>query len=317
MEASGIKKGLISLLLLLIICGCSKEEVNIVELEEIDVFNISNYMISDEAAIFGRNNANVYNNVIYKSSNHPKVLLYDKEQDINQEYDLIIQIKEKYEQVILKASTGEITLSVDWDAYSYKKKKLLQSEEFAKQSSVIGAVYDMLLNLEKDNQTVSENNESQADSDNGTPSSFTYLDRLSGAKKQKFEQYLHNQDSKQLIGFTPEEMILVYLHLIASGNRYNLYDIVYDDGTLPNETDFVKDYDKYLSKQDSQMIMKYRYYDSINLSKENSTENYAVVLIKVSIGVHSESTALSLKTQDGIWKIELLHLIEMLKKQDA
>lgn len=168
-----------------------------------------------------------------------------------------------------------------------------------------------VLNIATDGSKQVEKNESIAEEKvNKQYKEFTYLDGLSEEKKYNYEKFLYNSDINQLNGFTPEEMVLVYFDLISTGNRHNIYKIVYDDGSLPNEKEFVKEYDEYLSLRDNDMIFKYRYYDTIYIDADNSTKSSAVVVIKASMGIHSISTAFSLKKQDGIWKKGIQHLLD-------
>ncbi|MBE4909881.1 hypothetical protein IMZ08_17740 [Bacillus luteolus] len=139
-----MRKLVLVFIVLLSISGCSEKGKLISKLEEIDVINLSTFKISSQAATFESNNATIYDDIPTTVRPKPRVLLYGEETDSKHEYDLHIQIYEEFDEVILISDYGTATISVDWDAYSREKKKLLQNEDFVKQTSVIQAIYDML-----------------------------------------------------------------------------------------------------------------------------------------------------------------------------
>lgn len=139
-----MRRLVLSLIVLLVISGCSNNKELMSNLEDIDVINLSTFKITSQAATFESNNATIYDALPTTVNPKPRVLLYGEEIDSKHEYDLHIQIYEEFNEVILVSDYGTATISVDWDAYSREKKKLLQSEDFVKQTSVIQAIYDML-----------------------------------------------------------------------------------------------------------------------------------------------------------------------------
>ncbi|MGO4107398.1 hypothetical protein [Paenibacillus sp. YAF4_2] len=144
---------------------------------------------------------------------------------------------------------------------------------------------------------------------------FSYLKQLSSDKQEAFTRFREDRDLSELIQFTPEDMMLVYMYSISIGDPDLLYQIVYNGGQLPDSNTFHDDYFKYAMTYDSETAMHYRYYDSIKIDESTAEENKVVVLITLSLENSTHSMALGLQKEDGVWKIDIYHLLQDYKNK--
>ncbi|CAM3122718.1 hypothetical protein PALU110988_02845 [Paenibacillus lupini] len=142
---------------------------------------------------------------------------------------------------------------------------------------------------------------------------FSYLKQLSSDKQEGFTRFIGDRDLSELNQFTPEDMMLVYMYCISIGDPDLLYQITYNGGQLPDSNTFHDDYFKYAMTYDSETAMHYRYYDSIKVDESTAKENKVAVLITVSLETSAHSMALGLQKEDGVWKIDIYHLIQHYK----
>lgn len=144
---------------------------------------------------------------------------------------------------------------------------------------------------------------------------FSYLKQLSLDKQEAFTRFKGERDLTELIHFTPEDMMLVYMYCISIGDPDLLYQITYDGGQLPDPNTFHDEYFKYAMTYDSETAMHYRYYDSIKVDESTAEENKVAVMITVSLETSTHSMAMELRKEDEVWKINIYHLIQLYKNQ--
>ncbi|OXS74952.1 hypothetical protein B1B04_08700 [Lysinibacillus sp. KCTC 33748] len=139
---------------------------------------------------------------------------------------------------------------------------------------------------------------------------FTYLEELPEEKRALYEQFLSNGNMNSLKTFTPEEMVLIMMNLIFENKFDKLYAITYNNNELPDKETFIAEYIDYLFDEDIQNYLMYRYYDSISLDKETSTESIAVVQLDIIFGSSHYRKIFSLLKEDDIWKVDIYHYVK-------
>ena len=75
--------------------------------------------------------------------------------------------------------------------------------------------------------------------------------------------------------------MLIMMNLIFEHNFDKLYVITYNNNELPDKETFIAEYIDYLLDEDIQNYLMYRYYDSISLNKDSSTESIAIVQLEI------------------------------------
>ncbi|MFB9329441.1 hypothetical protein ACFFSY_26175 [Paenibacillus aurantiacus] len=135
--------------------------------------------------------------------------------------------------------------------------------------------------------------------------SFSYLEQLPTEKQAAYNRFKGSQDVALLTDFTPEEMVLAYLHTLSNGDPYVLYPLIYNGGYLSDLARFTEDYREYVSNDSSEIAMHYRYYDSIKVDELGSKPDYKAVAISVSVGIIHHTMVLGLREEDGIWKLDV------------
>lgn len=144
---------------------------------------------------------------------------------------------------------------------------------------------------------------------------FSYLEQLTLDKQEVFELFRTERDLELLSDFTPEDMVIVYLHCSSINDPDLLYAITYNGGMLPDQETFRNEYFEYALTDSSDTAVRYRYYDSIEAEPETTEDDTRTVHVTVSVGTITNSMALGLQKEDNIWKLDIYHLIEDYKKQ--
>lgn len=139
---------------------------------------------------------------------------------------------------------------------------------------------------------------------------FTYLEDLTEAEKDAYDQFSLDKEIGHLAEFPPEKILLVYLHSVVMDEIENLYYLTYNDGTLPDYTSFRdRYYSSGLHQKEQETILDYRYYDSIQTLEENPNYEGISVEIKAVIGSYFRLTVYNLKEENGVWKMDLLPML--------
>lgn len=139
---------------------------------------------------------------------------------------------------------------------------------------------------------------------------FTYLEELPEEKRVLYEEFLSNGNMNNIKTFSPEEMVLIMMNLIFENKFDKLYTITYNNNELPDKEIFIAEYIDYLLDEDIQNYLMYRYYDSISLDKETSTESIAVVQLDIIFGSSHYRKIFSLLKEDDIWKVDIYNYVK-------
>ncbi|ASA20087.1 hypothetical protein B9T62_04325 [Paenibacillus donghaensis] len=129
-----------------------------------------------------------------------------------------------------------------------------------------------------------------------------------------YKRFESSKDISYLREFTPEEMLLVYLQAVARGDADLIYLFTYNGGKLPAADTFRQQYYDELSNKELESSLKMRYYDSVTAQQDAATEAERTVVISASIGLYTSQIAYGLKQEQGIWKMDIYHLIEHAKQ---
>ncbi|KAB8127382.1 hypothetical protein F9U64_17885 [Gracilibacillus oryzae] len=140
---------------------------------------------------------------------------------------------------------------------------------------------------------------------------FSYLNNFTKDELRAYNLFSKEKDVKHLSGFLPEKMVLIYLHSVVVDDVEAIYSLTYDDGMLPDLDNFRGSYySEGFHLKEMHSTLDYRYYTSIKVKEDNKTENDAYVELTVSIGQYTSSIIYGLKKDSGIWKMDILHLME-------
>ncbi|MFV8830383.1 hypothetical protein [Alkalihalobacterium sp. APHAB7] len=140
---------------------------------------------------------------------------------------------------------------------------------------------------------------------------FSYIMRFTEGELKAYERFFEDKDVQHLSDFSPEKIVLIYFHSVVIADVEAIYSLTYDDGTLPDLTTFrQKYYSEGIHKKELETTLDFRYYDSIKVREDNKTENEVAVEMGVNFGLFYATEMLGLKKEDGIWKMDILHLLE-------
>ena len=137
---------------------------------------------------------------------------------------------------------------------------------------------------------------------------FSYLTDLSEEELKLYKQFTEEYDTKYLNGFSPEKIILIYIHSVVIDDIEAIYSLAYIDGELPDFNTFKEKYYKNLNLSNYEIALDFRYYDSIEVKQEDS--NGLLVEIMVNYGKFTATTLMELKKENDIWKIVLQDLLK-------
>jgi len=177
-------------------------------------------------------------------------------------------------------------------------------ETITSQETVIDRQRSVITTLE---ETVNENNEVIDD----MSSEFSYLSDLTDSENTAYERYLEEKDTSLLSELSPDKIVLIYFHSVAISDWETIYDITYDNGSLPEYSEFQE-----MTRESSfqfdamEASLDYRDYDFIRVrDEENLDEEDALVEIQVSFGINGFSTIYGLKKDQDIWKLDVLDMM--------
>lgn len=140
---------------------------------------------------------------------------------------------------------------------------------------------------------------------------FTYLRELSEEEMTAYQLFVEDYDMAHLNGYSPENIVLLYLHSVATSDMNAIYAMTYDGGTLPDfETFTTRFYAQEISQIQHDEVFRYKDYDSIQVIDQNKTEESQTVEITSSMGTHSSSSLYDVKKEDGQWKMSIQHWLE-------
>ena len=139
---------------------------------------------------------------------------------------------------------------------------------------------------------------------------FSYLNDLSEEELQAYENFSADKDPQHLKKFTPEKVFLVYIHSAVIDDIEAIYSLTFDNGDLPNFTDFKTKYYKKLNISNLEMALDFRYYNSITAQKVEENSDEVTVDLRVSIGTFGASVIHGLEKQNGVWKVKILDRLQ-------
>lgn len=146
---------------------------------------------------------------------------------------------------------------------------------------------------------------------------FSYLKDFTKEEVESYGKFTQDNNPLHLVGFSPEKILLIYYHSVVIDDVEAIYYLTYDDGTLPDLSNFRQKYYKEgLSKSEQESTIDFRYYNSIKVKEDNKTENEVVVELNVSLGIFQASIVYMLKKQNDIWKMDILHLMEYFEEKN-
>lgn len=132
---------------------------------------------------------------------------------------------------------------------------------------------------------------------------FSYLTDLSEDELELYKLFSKEYDINYLKSFSPEKIILVYMHSAVIDDIEAIYSLAYRDGEISDFENFKEKYYQNLSITNSELALDFRYYDSIKIKQEDS--NGLIVELSVSYGKFTASALMSVKKESNIWKIVL------------
>ena len=140
---------------------------------------------------------------------------------------------------------------------------------------------------------------------------FSYLNDFTEKELKAYDLFLEEYDVTQLKDYSPEKIVLLYLHSLATGDVDTIYAIAYDGGTLADLDTFRDTFNNPASNVSSHdVVMPYRNYDSIEVREENKSVDSVGVEISASSGSHTSVIIYEVKKENNQWKIVIQHLFE-------
>lgn len=140
---------------------------------------------------------------------------------------------------------------------------------------------------------------------------FSYLNDFTEEELKAYDLFLEEYDVTQLKNYSPEKIVLLYLHSLATGDVDTIHAIAYDGGTLTDLDTFRDTFNNPASNVSSHdVVMPYRNYDSIEVREENKSEDSVGVEISVSSGSHTSVIIYEVNKENEQWKIVIQHLFE-------
>ena len=140
---------------------------------------------------------------------------------------------------------------------------------------------------------------------------FSYLNDFTEKELKAYDLFLEEYDVTQLKDYSPEKIVLLYLHSLATGDVDTIYAIAYDGGTLADLDNFRDTFnDPATNVSSHDVVMLYRNYDSIEIREENKSEDSVAVEISASSGNHTSVIIYEVKKENDQWKIVIQHLFE-------
>lgn len=137
---------------------------------------------------------------------------------------------------------------------------------------------------------------------------FSYLTDLSEEELKSYERFTKEYQTNYLKGFSPEKILLIYIHSAVIDDIEAIYSLAYIEGEPPNFEIFKEKYYKNLNISNMEIALDFRYYDSIKVKQEEN--NGLLVELMVSYGKFTASTLMELKKENNIWKIVLPELFK-------
>lgn len=138
---------------------------------------------------------------------------------------------------------------------------------------------------------------------------FSYLTDLSEDELKSYTLFTKTYDTNYLKDFSPEKIMLIYIHSAVIDDIEAIYSLAYIGGELPDFDVFKKNYYQNLYLFNSEIALDFRYYDSIKVQQED--DNGLLVELMVSFGKFTAATYVELKKENDIWKIVLPDLSSM------
>lgn len=179
--------------------------------------------------------------------------------------------------------------NTDEDVVVYENENSQLTEEVAELKTVVAAQEDKINTLEN----------------------FSYLNDLTEEELKAYALFLEEYDVTNLKDYSPEKIVLLYLHSLATGDVETIHAITFDGGTLLDLDSFrdkVNSVDSPLDGHD--VVITYRNYDSIKIREEQKTEDSVHVEITASIDIHESAIVFGVQKENDQWKIDIQHLFE-------
>ena len=139
---------------------------------------------------------------------------------------------------------------------------------------------------------------------------FTYLEKMPVEKLEKYNLFLEDGNTNHLTDFKPEQIVLIYMNLVLKHNVDKFYALTYDNSQLPSLDIFINEYDYYLSPILNDDYLTYRFYDVISVDEATRQKDELVVKMEIMYGTTTQGITYNLKKDNGVWKMNLYHLVE-------
>ena len=169
---------------------------------------------------------------------------------------------------------------------------------------------------EKQTSIINKSNESKGE--------FSYIDGLPDERLNEYELFVNDNNTVHLKEFSPEQVVLVYMHSIVIGDINSIYAITYDDGKLPDLDAFKNEYRENMQNSNLDMVLNYRYYNTIETTDKSSgikiddlSETKKAVIMKVSIGSFTSMVLQVLQKENDIWKMDIYDLMKEVGKKNS
>ncbi|WP_089802830.1 hypothetical protein [Halolactibacillus alkaliphilus] len=135
------------------------------------------------------------------------------------------------------------------------------------------------------------------------PQAFSYIEQLGEEARGHYQAFLKSEDLSHFESFTSDEMFVVFLHSVATGEDRVSTLILYNDGSFSDELELQGYYQENIFREYSEMAFDFRYFYDLHVDELQSREDKDIVKMSVRFELFSATHVAELRKQDNIWKV--------------
>jgi len=135
------------------------------------------------------------------------------------------------------------------------------------------------------------------------PQTFSYIEQLDEEARGHYQAFLETKDLTHFESFTSDEMFVVFLHSVVTGEDDVSTAILYNDGSFADVNDLKAYYQEAVFRDYIETALDFRYFYDLHVDEIQSRTDKDVVKMSVKFELFSATHIAELRKQDGIWKV--------------
>ncbi|GEM03252.1 hypothetical protein HMI01_02400 [Halolactibacillus miurensis] len=135
------------------------------------------------------------------------------------------------------------------------------------------------------------------------PQNFSYIEQLDEEARGHYQAFLETNDLTHFESFTSDEMFVVFLHSVVTGEDGVSTSILYNDESFDDFTDLQAYYQEELFREYLETALDFRYFYDLHVDEIQSRTDKDIVKMSVRFELFSATHVAELRRQDGIWKV--------------